>query len=405
MRIPSTGYKNLSLEYGLESSSTKSGQLVEALDYSVDGGTTWKSSSLTVQGTNVDTLDVSNAIFQGTSWGLVTVTFGTDTTVNNNPNLVLRIKFRGNTTGTSGNNRFEHVTLEGVASSAPPPPPPPPVPDSIVVTAPVRGDSLLSGTQQTIFYTVTASTSYTRTIQYSTNGGASWITIATDTALTYAWKVPATPSSNAIVRVMDSTGVIGMSSPFVILVPGTVDSVWLSPSPIIAGATTNINWKTSGYLGNSLTINVFYDGVTPNLIVSEPVEASGSYAWAVPAAEVPGVFVQITFASGATKSSAPFDIVAPASVSDGSNTTANIKLWPNPFQTQTTIQYELTSQENVSLSVYDLLGREVENVQEGMQATGEHEILFDGSREPAGIYRYELTTGDTRYQGQLVIVR
>ena len=111
MRIPSTGYKNLNLQYAMESSSTKSGQLVEFFDYSVDGGNTWKTSSLTVQGANVDTLDVTNLIFQGTSWGLVTVTFGTDTTVNNNPNLVLRIKFRGNNTGTSGNNRFEHVTV------------------------------------------------------------------------------------------------------------------------------------------------------------------------------------------------------------------------------------------------------------------------------------------------------
>lgn len=406
MRIPSTGYKNLSLQYGMESSSTKSGQLVQVFDYSVDGGTTWKTSSLTVQGANVDTLDVTNPIFQGTSWGLVTVTFGNDTTVNNNPNLVLRIKFRGNNTGTGGNNRFEHVTLEGIATSAPPPPPPPPVPDSIVVTAPSTGDTLLVGTQQTISYTVTSSTSYSRSIQYSTNGGTTWINVDTVvTTPTYNWTVPATPSSNVLVRVKDSTGVIGTSGKVVIVVPGTVDSVWLAPLPVIEGSNETINWKASGYLGNNVAINVYYDGVTPNSLENASSEASGSYLWAVPVAEVTGVFVRVTFASGATATSAPFNIVAPASVSDASNNTANIQLWPNPFQTQTTIQYELASSEDVSLSIYDLLGREVESVQEGIQGSGEHEIVFDGTHEPAGAYSYELTVGDTRYRGQLVIVR
>jgi hypothetical protein len=401
MRIPSTGYKDLSVEYGLESSSTKSGQLVELFDYSTDAGTTWKSSSLTVQGANVDTLDVTNPIFQGTSWGLVTVTFGNDTTVNDNPNLVLRIKFRGNNTGTSGNNRLEHVTFEGVSSSTPPPPP---VPDSIMVTAPV-GDSLLSGTQQTIAYTVTSSTSHTRTIEYSTNGGSSWITIAKDTSLTYNWKVPATPSSKAFVRVVDSTGVFGMIGPFVILVPGTVDSVWLSPLPIVEGSTTTIHWKSSGYLGNALSINVYYDGVTPNLLTSGAAEANGSYMWSVPAAEVTGVFVQVSFASGSVGTSAPFNIVAPASVSDGSSVTSDFSIWPNPLQTQSTCQYELPSTENVTLSIHDLVGREVESIQEGMQGAGVHQIMIDGSQLPNGVYMYELTAGSTLYRGQLVILR
>ena len=264
---------------------------------------------------------------------------------------------------------------------------------------------MLAGTQKTISYTVTATTSHTRTIQYSTNGGTSWITIATDTALTYAWIVPATPSSNVLVRVKDTTGVVGTSSPFVIAVPGTVDSVWLSPSQVIAGSNTTINWKASGYLGNSLTINVYYDGVTPNLLENASSEANGSYVWAVPAAEVTGVFVRVTFASGATASSTPFDIVAPASVSDRSNVGTNIQLWPNPFQTQTTIQYQLTSAENVSLSIHDLLGREVESIQEGTESAGEHEIMFDGTHQPAGAYIYELTIGDTHHRGQLVIVR
>ncbi len=402
--IPSTGYKNLSLQYGLESSSTKSGQLVELFDYSTDGGSTWKTNSLTVQGANVDTLDITNPIFQGTNWGLVTITFGNDTTVDNNPNLVLRMKFRGNNTGTSGNNRLEHVTLEGVSSGAPPPPP---VPDSIYVETPSTSDTLLAGTKQTISYTVTATTSTSRSIDYSTNGGSTWTRIATDVmALTYNWIVPATPTTNALIRVMDSTGVLGKSGKFVIVVPGTVASVTLSPFTVIAGKSATILWNATGYLGNTLNIDVAYDGVTWNPIVAGyAFGESTSYQWTAPSTPYNGVIIRVTFASGAKGVSAPFNIVAPAGVSEGSNATANIELWPNPFQSQTTIQYELTSSEDVSLSIHDLVGREVESISEGTQSAGMHTITFDGSPEPAGTYIYELNVGDHRYYGQLAIVR
>ena len=403
MRIPSTGYKNLVLQYGMESSSTKSGQLVEVFDYSVDGGTTWKTSSLTVQGANVDTLDVTNPIFQGTSWGLVTVTFGNDTTVNNNPTLVLRIKFRGNTTGTSGNNRFEHVTLEGVKSSAPPPPP---VPDSITVATPSTGDTLLAGTKHIISYTVTATTGAARSIDYSTNSGVTWISVATnDSALTYTWTIPATPTSKGLIRVEDSAGVIGISGTFVIVVPGTVTSVTLTTPNVTAGTSTNIMWSASGYFGNSMEIDVAYDGETWNPIITGLTpQASASYPWMVPTTLYSGVLVRVVFASGATGTSAPFNIDAPADVSAGMNSVANVKLWPNPLQTQTMIQYELAIPSNVSLSVRDILGREVDNIQEGMQSVGEHEIVFDGSHVHAGVYRYELIVDNTSSRGELVIL-
>jgi len=115
--IPTTGYKNIVLEYVLESSSTTSGDSTELFDYSVDGGTTWKSAGMTVNGATADTLDTTPSVYQGTSWGLVTITFGSDASVNNNSALVFRIKFKGNSSKASGNNRFDNVTVEGDASA------------------------------------------------------------------------------------------------------------------------------------------------------------------------------------------------------------------------------------------------------------------------------------------------
>jgi len=103
--LPSTGYKNLTLKYGTELSSLTHGMLHQNFDYSTDGGTSWKTSGLS------ETSDAADTAFK-----LVAVTF-TDTTANNNANLVFRITFSGNDTGTQGNNRFDNVTLEGTAIS------------------------------------------------------------------------------------------------------------------------------------------------------------------------------------------------------------------------------------------------------------------------------------------------
>ena len=107
--IPTKGYRNIALSYVLESSSTTSGMLTQNFDYSTDSGASWKTSGL-----SISTLDVSQAKFQGTNWGLVSLNFSADTAgTNNNNRLVFRIKFAGNTSLTTGNNRFDNIVVEG----------------------------------------------------------------------------------------------------------------------------------------------------------------------------------------------------------------------------------------------------------------------------------------------------
>lgn len=102
--IPSTKYKNLRFKYISYPSSTTSGQLVQNYDYSVDSGTTWKTTGLS---------RLSDT-FTAKIWRLENLTFGTDTTVNNNSKLVFRVRFAVNSaTTTGGNNRFDNVTLDG----------------------------------------------------------------------------------------------------------------------------------------------------------------------------------------------------------------------------------------------------------------------------------------------------
>ena len=106
--IPSTNYKNLVLKYATEASSRTHGQLMQDFSYSTDSGATWRTSGLSITSDSAGVWDGTQVIYS-----LVNVNFTTDTTVNNNPRLVFRILFQGNDTFTSGNNRFDNVTLEG----------------------------------------------------------------------------------------------------------------------------------------------------------------------------------------------------------------------------------------------------------------------------------------------------
>jgi hypothetical protein len=64
--------------------------------------------------------------------------------------------------------------------------------------------------------------------------------------------------------------------------------------------------------------------------------------------------------------------------------------YPNPFNPTTVIRYQLSSLSIVKLSVFDLLGREVEKIFSGTQSAGNYELIFDGSKLTSGIYFYRL---------------
>jgi hypothetical protein len=65
--------------------------------------------------------------------------------------------------------------------------------------------------------------------------------------------------------------------------------------------------------------------------------------------------------------------------------------YPNPFNPQTTIGFLLLANRNVTLKVYNLLGQEVATlISNETRQTGKHEVQFDGSKLPGGIYFYRL---------------
>jgi hypothetical protein len=64
--------------------------------------------------------------------------------------------------------------------------------------------------------------------------------------------------------------------------------------------------------------------------------------------------------------------------------------YPNPFSGQTQIGYALPSRSEVTLRVYDVLGREVATLVERAQEAGYHEAVWEASRYASGLYLYRM---------------
>jgi hypothetical protein len=71
--------------------------------------------------------------------------------------------------------------------------------------------------------------------------------------------------------------------------------------------------------------------------------------------------------------------------------------YPNPFNPSTQITYSIAKAGNVSLKVYDVIGREVATLVNGQQAAGTYDVSFNaanGGRSLAsGVYFYRLEAG------------
>ncbi len=79
--------------------------------------------------------------------------------------------------------------------------------------------------------------------------------------------------------------------------------------------------------------------------------------------------------------------------------------YPNPFNAQTTMGYALAEPTMVDLRIYDLLGRQVAVLEQGIRETGTHEIHWAPENLAAGIYFLRLQAGHQVQQQMLLYLK
>jgi len=78
--------------------------------------------------------------------------------------------------------------------------------------------------------------------------------------------------------------------------------------------------------------------------------------------------------------------------------------YPNPFNPETKIEYSISKASDVQLTVYDVLGREIANLENSYKKAGKYSVNFDGRNYASGLYYYKLTTSDkTKIRKMLLI--
>jgi hypothetical protein len=80
----------------------------------------------------------------------------------------------------------------------------------------------------------------------------------------------------------------------------------------------------------------------------------------------------------------------------GSNLPAAFRLhqnYPNPFNPGTTITFDLPQSGKVTLTIYDIIGRQIAVLINNSLSAGTHRIFYSNSHMASGIYFYELRSG------------
>ena len=79
--------------------------------------------------------------------------------------------------------------------------------------------------------------------------------------------------------------------------------------------------------------------------------------------------------------------------------------YPNPFNPATKITYALPKTGNVHLVVYDILGREVATLVNGVKQAGIHNVDFNATNLASGIYFYSIKAGEFTAVKKMVLVK
>ena len=84
--------------------------------------------------------------------------------------------------------------------------------------------------------------------------------------------------------------------------------------------------------------------------------------------------------------------------------------YPNPFNPVTSLRYDLPKQAQVTLTIYDLMGREVTQLVNTTQESGYRSVQWDatdsfGKPVSAGVYLYQIRAGEFVQTKKMVLLK
>lgn len=196
--------------------------------------------------------------------------------------------------------------------------------------------------------------------------------------------------------------------------PGSVDSLtfWLTARLSSSGNypdSLDIRVSTSGRNADDFTLRLAY--------VLAPKAQWTRFAYALPIAPVRYIaFRYLIYDGGPTGTNSDKVCLDDVRITRYPSTTIAVggdvpdrytlkQNYPNPFNPSTRIPFSITASGLTTLTVYDMLGREVKSLVREVLPAGNYETTFDATGLPSGVYHYRLTSGSFVATKSLVVIK
>ncbi|MCD6162750.1 MAG: T9SS type A sorting domain-containing protein [candidate division Zixibacteria bacterium] len=83
----------------------------------------------------------------------------------------------------------------------------------------------------------------------------------------------------------------------------------------------------------------------------------------------------------------------------------DFNIYPNPFNAFASINYSLAKTSNISVEVYDILGKKVETLASTIQPAGSYQINWNANEHPSGVYFCRLSIDDNSSVKKVVLLK
>jgi mRNA-degrading endonuclease RelE of RelBE toxin-antitoxin system len=95
---------------------------------------------------------------------------------------------------------------------------------------------------------------------------------------------------------------------------------------------------------------------------------------------------------------------------DSSSENLSIRTYPNPFNPETNIEYNLKSSAQVSITIYNVQGKQIRSLANNYRQTGTYTIRWDGLNEsgtqvPSGVYFIRISAGNETLNHRIVMMK
>lgn len=235
--------------------------------------------------------------------------------------------------------------------------------------------------------------------------------------------------SNPFITIPDNNST-GVSDSIIIAnYPGTVNSVevflsvshsWVGDLIITLKAPNNqsrtLTFRNGGSADNILTFfndNFIYNPsntqylppwgfVSPIVPFNQFGGSSMQGTWTIKCVDNAGADIGVLRGWGIRFNNLVNVETVPANVPKKYNLCQN---YPNPFNPSTNIKFDIPKDENVNITLFDLLGREVFTLVNEFKKAGEYSIVFDGSKLSSGTYFYRIEAGDFTDTKKMILIK